>query len=68
MLLIFLVISVPKGYNVQMSLSLTLTGDAMSPNGLATRLCGDLSVYSTPPPGKLPSAVQLKSLLGDSCS
>ena len=56
--------SVPKGYNVQMSLCLTLTWDAMSRNGQRQ---GSVVQHSLPLK-KSPSAAQLKLLFGDSCS
>ena len=56
--------SVPKGYNVQMSLCLTLTWDAMSRNGQRQGYV----VQHSLPQEKSPSAAQLKLLFGDSCS
>ena len=55
--------SVPKGYNVQMSLCFTQTWGAMSRNGQRQG-----SVVQQPlPQKKSPSTAQLKSLFGDSC-
>ena len=56
--------SVPKGYNVQMSLFLLLTWDAMSRNGQRQGYV----VQHSLPQKKSPSVAQLKLLFGDSCS
>ena len=60
--------SLPKGYNVQMSLCLILTWDAMSRSGQRQGYVMASICKATPLPGKSPLAAQLISSFGDSFS